>query len=494
MRSHRGRSRSSRGSPPDIGRDVADAGDVQFVNVGGAGGIDFTHVNGASPDKHLVENDGRSGGLFFDYDNDGWIDIFLVDGGSLADPAVARRARHRLFRNRGNGTFEDVTAQSGIAHRELRHGRVRRRLRQRRLRSISTSPNVGPNALYRNAGDGSVHRRHRGPPASARRCWSTSCAFADLDRDGDLDLFVTNYVDARASTTTSSAATPPKRSASTATRSTSTPLPNVLYRNNGNGTFTDVSARVRHRRRIAATASASSSPTTTMTAGRTCSWPTTRCRTSCSTTTGKRRFSEVGAAAGVAVASDGRPRAGMGTDFGDYDGDGRLDLVVTNLEFEMHSLFRNLGGGLFADATVRERHRTADAAVRRLRRRVLRLRQRRRPRPRDRQRPHHGQRRRMFAAGRDLRAAQAAVPQRRRGRFAEVGRAGRARVRDREASAAALAAGDIDNDGDLDLLVTNNGGTAESAAQRRRHRNHALLVRLVGTREQPQRHRRARAR
>ena len=78
-----------------------------------AAGVSFHHVNGASPDKHLIETIG-SGGLFFDYDNDGWIDIFLVDGGSLADPALARQARHRLFRNRSNGTFDDVTSSSGI--------------------------------------------------------------------------------------------------------------------------------------------------------------------------------------------------------------------------------------------------------------------------------------------------------------------------------------------------------------------------------------------
>ena len=91
----------------------------RLPEVGRAAGLDFRHVNGASPEKHLVETMG-SGGLFFDYDNDGWIDVFLVDGGSLADPAVARQARHRLFRNRGNGTFEDVTAPVG--HRARGYG------------------------------------------------------------------------------------------------------------------------------------------------------------------------------------------------------------------------------------------------------------------------------------------------------------------------------------------------------------------------------------
>ena len=103
-----------------------------FVNIAPRAGIDFRHVNGASAARHLPEIM-SGGGLFFDYDGDGWQDVFLVDGGSLVDPATAGRARHRLFRNRGNGTFEDATPRSGIAHAPVRHGRLRGRLRQRRL-------------------------------------------------------------------------------------------------------------------------------------------------------------------------------------------------------------------------------------------------------------------------------------------------------------------------------------------------------------------------
>src|SRR5438874_1580200 len=94
---------------------VSGAETIRFTDVTREAGIDFLHINGSSPEKHLVETMG-SGGLFFDYDNDGWLDLFLVDGGSLADPAVDRKARHRLYRNRGDGTFEDTTARSGIRH------------------------------------------------------------------------------------------------------------------------------------------------------------------------------------------------------------------------------------------------------------------------------------------------------------------------------------------------------------------------------------------
>ena len=241
------------------------------------------HVNGASADKHLVETMG-SGGLFFDYDGDGWIDLFLVDGGSLADAAVARRARHRLYRNRGNGTFEDVSGRSGIRAPRLRHGRLRRRLRQRRPRR-PLHHQLRPERPLSQPRRRHVRRRR---PATARvgsPLWSASCAFADLDRDGDLDLFVTNYVAAdrarspfcgNARTAQAlllpsaqlRAAAEHRSTATTATASSPT------------------SARAPASPRTRATASASSSPTTTATAGPTSSSPTTACRTSCSATAG----------------------------------------------------------------------------------------------------------------------------------------------------------------------------------------------------------------
>ena len=165
----------------------------QFVDIARQAGVAFHHTNGASAEKHLVETMG-SGGVFFDYDGDGWIDIFLVDGGSIADPAVARRARHRLYRNRGNGTFEDVTERSGIQHREYGMGACAGDYDGDGRPDLYIT-NYGPNALYRNHGDGTF----TDVTATARvgdPRWSAGCAFADLDRDGDLDLWVVNYVDA----------------------------------------------------------------------------------------------------------------------------------------------------------------------------------------------------------------------------------------------------------------------------------------------------------
>src|SRR5262249_44860450 len=123
-----------------------------FRDVAKSAGLDFTHVSGASDEKFFPEIMG-SGGLFLDFDNDGWLDVFLVDGGSYADPVVARRARHRLYRNRGDGTFQDVTPASGIQHHDYGMGACAGDIDNDGLIDLYIT-NVGPNVLYRNSGGG----------------------------------------------------------------------------------------------------------------------------------------------------------------------------------------------------------------------------------------------------------------------------------------------------------------------------------------------------
>src|SRR5262245_4007692 len=153
---------------------------VSFQNIAGTGGLDFVHTSGASPEKHLAEIMG-SGGLFFDYDNDGWVDVFVVDGGSLAGRQVAGRARHRLFRNRQNGTFEDVTTKSRISHSQYGMGACAADYDNDGFDDLYIT-NVGPNVLYHNNGDGTFDDVTQ--KAGVRSpLWSTSCAFADFDND-----------------------------------------------------------------------------------------------------------------------------------------------------------------------------------------------------------------------------------------------------------------------------------------------------------------------
>ena len=127
-----------------------------FRDVARAVGLDFVHVNGASEQRFLPEILGP-GGLFFDFDNDGWLDVFLVDGGSVADATVASRARHRVYRNRRNGTFEDVTTASGIRHREYGMGACAGDYDNDGLIDLYVT-SVGSNQLYRNAGQRTVYR------------------------------------------------------------------------------------------------------------------------------------------------------------------------------------------------------------------------------------------------------------------------------------------------------------------------------------------------
>ena len=207
----------------------------------------------------------------------------------------------------------------------------------------------GANALYRNDGDGVFTDVTRDAGVGLSR-WSTSCAFLDMDRDGDLDLFVANYLDAP-KTNNRFCGDPQRRIRVYCHPLNYKGLPSVLYRNNGKGVFTDVSAaagiapHVGNGLGVAVGDYDDDGLPDVFVAND--AVPNFLFHNE-----GGGRFTEVGLAAGVAVARDGKPRAGMGTEFADFNGDGRLDLVVTNHEFETHSLFRNDGGGIFTDATV----------------------------------------------------------------------------------------------------------------------------------------------
>ena len=445
---------------------------VTFANVAAAAGLTFTHTNGASPEKYLVETMG-SGALFFDYDADGWVDLFFVDGGSYHDERVASRARHRLFHNERNGTFRDVTASSGIQHREYGMGACAGDVDNDGRPDLYVT-NDGPNTLWRNAANGAFTDATRAAGVGLGG-WSTSCAFLDVEPDGDLDLFVTNYLDATRSN---------NRFCGDAQRRIRvychplnySGLPNVLYRNDGRGAFTDVSKQAGlsdyagNGLGVAVGDYDDDGRPDVFVAND--AVPNFLFHNE-----GDGRFSEVSLPAGVAVARDGKPRAGMGTEFADYNGDGRLDLVVTNHEFETHSLFRN-DGGTFVDATVDagigsatlpfvgfgvvflDFDNSGDIDLSILNGHVI-----------DntavfRAGSTHAQRKLLFrnATGR---------------RFMEVGREAGSGFATPSVGRT-LAAGDIDNDGDLDLVVTNNGGAPELLRNDGGNRRNALLVRLVG--------------
>jgi hypothetical protein len=447
----------------------------RFTNSAPADGLDFRHVNGGTPDRHLLEIMG-SGGLFFDYNEDGWVDVFIVDGGSLVDVKVDATARDRLYRNRGNGTFEDVSASSGIVHGGYGMGACAADYDNDGWTDLYVTT-VGPNRLYHNDGGKRFSDATAKAGVAGSPVFSTSCAFVDVDRDGDVDLFVVNYVDARIDNNAFCGDTA-KKIRIYCHPLNFAPLQNVLYRNNGNGTFTDVSREAGiagHKGNGLGVVSGDydddglpdifvANDTT----------PNFLFHNE-----GRGTFKEVALASGVAVAADGRPRAGMGTDLGDYDGDGDLDLFVTNHEMEAHTLFRNLGKGLFEDVTFPsgvgpptlpfvgfgtgfldvDNDSDLDLAI--VNGHVMNSASHFRPGAKE--------------AQRNL-----LLRNEGNGRFREVTRQAGSGFEIENVSRT-LAAADIDNDGDLDLLVTNNAGVADLLRNGGVPGANSLLVKLVGT-------------
>ena len=448
---------------------------ITFENVAAAAGIAFTHTNGASPEKYLVETMG-SGGVLFDYDNDGLTDLFLVDGGSIADATVNTRARHRLYRNVGKGAFKDVSESSGIRHREYGMGACAGDVDNDGRVDLYIT-NYGQNELYRNSGNGAFTDITRASTVGAAG-WSTSCAFLDMDNDGDLDLFVTNYLDAPKSNNRF-CGDPLRRIRVYCHPLVYPSVPNVLYRNDGKGIFADVTSAAGLSKYLGnglgvavGDYDGDAKPDVFVAND---SVPNFLFHNE-----GGGRFSEVGLLAGVAVARDGKPRAGMGTEFADYDGDGKLDLVVTNHEFETTSLFHNDGGGAFVDVTLEaglsaptlplvgfgvaflDVDNDADLDLSIVNGHVI-------------------DNTALFRAG-STHAQRKLLFQNTNGRrFAEVSRqAGVGFSRDDVGRT--LLAGDIDNDGDIDMIVTNNGGPAEVLRNGGGTGRNSIEVRVVGSR------------
>jgi hypothetical protein len=308
--------------------------------------------------------------------------------------------------------------------------------------------------------------------------WSTSCAFLDVDQDGDLDLFVANYLDAPKSVNPF-CGDPRRRIRVYCHPLNYKGLPSVLYRNDGHGAFADVSADAGIAKSVGNGLGVAVGDYDDD------GWPDVFVANDAVPNflfhnEGKGRFAEVGLRAGVSVARDGKARAGMGTEFADYNGDGRLDLLVTNHEFETHTLFRNDGAGAFVDATVEagigpatlpfvgfgvvladvDNSGELDLAI---------------------ANGHVIDNTALFRAGSTYAQRRLLFRNTNGRRFEEIGRrAGPGFAVD--GVGRSLIAGDIDNDGDVDLLVTNNGASPELLRNESGSRGNAIVVRALGVR------------
>jgi len=446
---------------------------IRFVNIAAEANLTFKHENGATPQKYMPETM-AGGSIILDFNNDGWPDIFLVNGGSFSDKQKAAGARHRLYRNNKDGSFTDVTAGSGIGVSGFGMGACSADYDNDGWPDLYIT-SFGGNKLYHNNGNGTF-ADVTAKAGVGSQLWSTSCAFGDIDNDGYVDLFVANYVDF-------SVKNNKYCFYSGDTRAYCHPnvyngLPDILYRNNGDGTFTDVSRqsgiyRIDGKGLGVVFGDYDNDGWSDIFVAND-SVPNFLFHNK-----GKGVFEEVGLLAGVAVGNEGQPLAGMGADMGDIDGDGLLDIFVTNLDRQTHSLYRNLGRGLFANITFESG--VAEATL-----------------------PFVGFGAVFFDYDNDtdldlaisngdvidnisLFRDSTSYAQRNlllqndgTGKFKDVGPASGPGFALKKPSRS-LSAADIDNDGDLDLLVGNVGETPDLLRNDGGNKNNSLLIRTVGS-------------
>jgi hypothetical protein len=452
---------------------AAKAFSVQFVDITQHAGIRFVHNNGAFGKKYLPETMG-SGCAFLDYNNDGWQDVLLVNG--MDWPGHKRRPSYpALYRNNQNGTFTDVTREAGLAVEMYGMGAAIGDYDNDGWVDIFVSA-LGPDRLFKNLGTGKFADVTQ-KAGLIDKDYGASCAWVDHDKDGDLDLIVTNYVQWTIETDI-------RCSLDGINKSYCTPesykgASSRLYQNQGNGAFLDVTQKAGL---LDPTGKALG---VTVFDANNDSWPdlllandTQPNRLYINNRNGT--FAERGVQAGIAFSEDGTVRGAMGVDAADYDGSGSASLVIGNFSNEMLNLYHNEGGkGLFVDEAptstvgqaslltlafgcfffdldldgwqdifVANGHVEND--INKVQKRVTYA-----------QPPHlfHNRGNKQFAEITQLVGSSLKIPRVSRG----------------------AAYGDIDNDGDLDVLLTTNGGPALLWRNDGGNTNHFLKVRTIGT-------------
>lgn len=449
---------------------------VTFVDVAKASGITFVHDNAASAEKYLIETMG-SGCAWIDYDQDGLLDLYLVNSATTRVYKPQHPLRSALYRNNGDGTFTDVTQRAGVAAEGLFGMGV----------AVGDYDNDGfPDLLvlgynrcilYHNNGDGTFTDVTERAGVANRGRWASSAAWFDYDHDGRLDLLIANYVDWA-----------PERNFYCGDQGPGMrsychpddyhPQPPTLFHNNGDGTFTDVSKSSG----IGAKRGNGLGVVTFDFDGdgwqdvfiSNDSMPNFLFRNKHDGT-----FEEVAYLQGVAVSGDGESEAGMGVDAADLTGNARMDLVVTHLDMQLARLYRNLGANGFEDATLSSKIGYATYHTSGFGTRFFDY-------------DNDGARDLFIANGHVLDNIERYHAETRYAEpklmFRNDGHGMFENVSDQLGSDFRLprvsrgaAVGDFDNDGDLDILVNNSGQAPQLFRNDGGNANHWIQILLIGT-------------
>ena len=324
-----------------------------FSEVGARAGLSAVTVyGGMKTNRYLLETTG-TGTAAFDYDNDGWLDVFVVNGTTLEGFPKGQEPTSHMYRNKQDGTFEDVTAKAGLALTGWGQGACSGDYDNDGNEDLLVTF-FGTNRLFRNHGDGTFDDvTRRAGLDTVRSRWGAGCAFLDYDRNGRLDIFAANYIDLDLA----SAPVPESglcRYKGLPVACGPPGLPggkNILYRNQGDGTFADVSvasgiARANGTYALGVSTLDFDDDGWVDLYVANDSNPSALYRNNRDGT-----FTDIGITAGCAYSQDGKPQAGMGVAIGDYNHDGRMDIFKTNFAGDTSTLYANNGNGLCEDRT-----------------------------------------------------------------------------------------------------------------------------------------------